>query len=502
MSLGGLDVGTTVCRLIAFDEVGNVLASSYREYPLIVTGGFFEVSPIQIWEAVCEICKEVSLKIKNDPIKFLAVSAMGDTLLITNDALDPVGNAILAFDTRSKEVCRELTDRIGFEKWYSITGMPAHSMATATKIAWYMKAHDRQRIRSPRFMCAEDFIIGRLTGNPTMSWSTAARTMAFDITRKRWSDEILALLGVDKEVFSSVEPSATVVGSLSSLVAADIGLDPHTQVVTAGHDQICSAIGSGAIRDGIVSDNTGTFECVIAAIAEDRRRKVDRLVLARRNLAFYSHGPNGLWAAFAWFNAGSLVKWFKENLFPSNSVMAEEKDIFEQMFSRLPDRPSNIRVLPHFAGSGTPWLDSDATGVLVGLTLGSSRHDILKGILEGIGYDLMINLQGMEEAGVLIKGIRSTGGGTKSEKWNQLKADMSGKEITIVDNPEASALGAAICAGAAGGTFSTIEEGADRMVTLGKVYVPDQERFSYYEANLESYKELNALIASLHRTKT
>jgi sugar (pentulose or hexulose) kinase len=172
------------------------------------------------------------------------------------------------------------------------------------------------------------------------------------------------------------------------------------------------------------------------------------------------------------------------------------------MFSRLPDRPSNIRVLPHFAGSGTPWLDSDATGVLVGLTLGSSRHDILKGILEGIGYDLMINLQGMEEAGVLIKGIRSTGGGTKSEKWNQLKADMSGKEITIVDNPEASALGAAICAGAAGGTFSTIEEGADRMVTLGKVYVPDQERFSYYEANLESYKELNALIASLHRTKT
>ena len=496
MSFGGLDVGTTVARLLVFDEEGREIASAYGEYPLLTEGGYLEVSPERLWSAVCGVCREASAEVTGDPIKSLAVSAMGDSLFVTDGALQPAANVILAFDTRSKDACARLADALGFERWHEATGMPAHSMATATKIAWYLS--ERQS-RNLRFLCAEDFVIGKLTGNPVMSWTTAARTMLFDVGNKRWWRPVLDLIGIDENALSRVEPCASVAGTIARSAVEETGLDIQTRVVTGGHDQICSAIGSGAVRDGIVSDNTGTFECVIAAIAGSRRSAVDRAALAGNNLALYPHGPQGLWAAFAWFNAGSLVTWCRDVFFYGEDREEKGSGVFKRMFAALPEGPGKVWVLPHFTGSGTPWLDSDATGVFTGLNLGTTRREIFKGILEGIGYDLMANLAAMEEAGVPAQRIRASGGGSRSAAWCQLKADMTGKEVTVVDNPEGSALGAAVCAAAAVGIFGSIEEGADRMVTLGKTYTPDGGRHDAYREGFNHYRRLVGLLGRPQR---
>ena len=118
MSLGGLDVGTTVCRLIVFDEQGRILTSSYREYPLLTSNKWLEIDPNQLWSSVCEVCREAASKVKHDPIEVIGVSAMGDTLIMTDADFTPLGNAILAFDTRSQKQCDQLIHR--FEHFFSI----------------------------------------------------------------------------------------------------------------------------------------------------------------------------------------------------------------------------------------------------------------------------------------------------------------------------------------------------------------------------------------------
>ncbi len=492
MSLGGLDVGTNVCRLIVFNESGEMLTSAYKEYPLISSQGFLEIDPNKLWHSVCDVCREASLEVKDDPIEAIAVSAMGDTLIATNRNFEPVGNAILAFDTRSREQCERLVDQLGFENIFRVTGMPAHPMSTASKVLWMLDSAGKEGKIPARFMCTEDFVISRFTGTPILSWSTAGRTMMFNCSIKKWWAEMLNYLTIDEENLSKVVPSATTVGKISKRIAKDLGLSKDVIIVTAGHDQICSAIGSGAVKYGMVSDNTGTFECVIVGVDGIRKNEVDMKVLADNNLAFYLHGPENLWAAFAWFNSGSVINWCKNNLFSleEKQARAKGKDIFDLIFAELDDKPTKVQFMPHLTGTGTPWLNPGASGVMVGFDLGTDRYDIFKAVLQGIGYDLILNLESFEKAGISIKEVRVTGGGSRSSKWVQLKADMMGREVTTVHMPEASAMGAAICAGTAVGKFGSIIEGAEQMTTLEKIYQPDMILHEKYMAAVECYRTL------------
>ncbi len=407
---------------------------------------------------------------------------MGDTLITADVDFEPAGNAILAFDTRSGEECGRLIDQLGYETIFNATGMPAHTMNTATKIAWVIAARDTGEKIPARFMCTEDFVIARLTGRPVMSWSTAARTMMFDTMSKQWWPAMLDRLGLGIERLSEIRPSGSAVGKISARAAGETGLSGRIIVATGGHDQICSAVGSGAVGDGIVSDNTGTFECVIVGVGAQRRKRVDTKILADNKLALYPHGPDGLWAAFAWFNAGSIVQWCRDTMFTAEVEEAARsgKDVFDMMFSRLNEGSGGVQALPHFTGAGTPWLDPRARGVLAGLELGTDRYDILRAVVQGIGYDLLFNIKSFEESGIDIREIRATGGGSRSPEWVQLKADMTGREVKVVAMTEASALGAAICAGAAAGRFVSIEEGAGRMVALGKTFIPDMGKHEQY----------------------
>jgi xylulokinase len=503
MSVAGLDVGTTVCRLIAIDDEGNVCATAYSEYPLITKGSWFEIDPNQMWDSVCEVCAEVAGKVRNDPIEFLAVSAMGDTLITTDKRFNSNRNAILAFDSRSKDQCERLIDRFGVSSLYEHTGMPAHPMSTATKIAWVIDTARSKEQLPARYMCAEDFVIARFTGKPVMSWSSAARTMMYDVTKKTWWKELMDHLEIRENMVSRTLPSAEVVDHISARVREELGFTSNVLIATGGHDQICSAIGSGAVIDGVVADNTGTFECVLACVGDERRRTADRSLLMKKGLALYPHGPQDAWASLALFNAGSIVKWCRDNLFIPETNRAQEsgEDVFDIMFAALDEEPTEILFLPHFTGTGTPWLDPGATGVFYGITLSTDRHDLLKAVVQGICFDLAINLQFLEEAGIAVTRLRATGGGAKSSKWLQLKADITGKEVTVVKNSEASALGAVICAGVAGKKYSSIEEGVQKLVNLGETYEPDEKRTKRYRSVIEKYHDLYNAISAYRKQR-
>ena len=179
-------------------------------------------------------------------------------------------------------------------------------------------------------------------------------------------------------------------------------------------------------------------------------------------------------------------------MFPLEKEQArsEGENVYELMFGGLDDRPTAVQFQPHLTGAGTPWLNPLARGVLVGFDLGTDKYELLKAALQGIGYDLMSNFDSFEEAGIAIQEIRATGGGSRSPYWAQLKADMTGRMVTVVHYSEASALGSVVCAAAALGKFGSIVESAENMVKLGKTYEPDRKKHELYRAGLERYREL------------
>ena len=155
-------------------------------------------------------------------------------------------------------------------------------------------------------------------------------------------------------------------------------------------------------------------------------------------------------------------------------------------------------MLPHFTGSGTPSLDLESKGAIVGLTLSTTKGELIKAILEGISYEIKQNLTMLQDAGVVINEVRAIGGGAKSEKWLQLKADMFGKKVIALDISEGVCLGTAILSGTAIGKYDSIETAVEQLVTPRDVYYPREEFAQRYDEKLKAYEQIYPALRSLN----
>lgn len=169
------------------------------------------------------------------------------------------------------------------------------------------------------------------------------------------------------------------------------------------------------------------------------------------------------------------------------------------MMERVPHGVGKLYILPHFTMTGTPWLDPRAKGAIVGLTLDTTRYDILRGILEGISYEMALNLHFLAQAGVQVKELRAIGGGAKSPRWLQMKAHILGKTIHSLWAPEAASLGVALLAGYGLGLYGSLHEGVARTVKVQDTYSPDPELRKEYQKRLGVYEKLYPLVKELRK---
>jgi xylulokinase len=149
-------------------------------------------------------------------------------------------------------------------------------------------------------------------------------------------------------------------------------------------------------------------------------------------------------------------------------------------------------------GSGTPWMDSDSKGAILGLDLSTSRGQIIKGILDSVTYETKLSLDAMETAGIVLRELRAVGGGAKSSRWLQIKADIFGKPVMAMDVSESACLGVAILAGAATGAFSSVEAGVAQMVRVKRTYQPDMAMHERYMEKARVFAQVYPTLAALN----
>lgn len=479
-----LDLGSSQLKVTVFDERGRVVAASDAEIPgAQVAGNQAELDPDLLWRAVSRGLKSVLSCLSQAP-RAAAISSHGESLVALDAAGQPVSNIVLNIDNRSGQEIAAFVDRFTRAGLYSRTGLPPHPMYTLTKIAWLTRHRPDLAKRVRRFVCLEDYLFVRMGLEAVISEPLASRTMGLDLHTGNWDEELVGFAGIGCEQLSRVVPSGTPVGVASQSAAEELGLPSSLLWCTGGHDQVCASLGSGVRSAGTIADGTGTFECA-TALAQEPRLSSEML---QANLPWERHAIPGHTLVLGYLPGGIALKWLRDACGFANAD-APNGAIFETMLESIPQDPTGIFFFPYLLGSGTPWLEADARASIWGLTSHTRREDLVKAAIEGVTFEMRLNLDILAQNGVERQIVHAVGGGAKSPEWLQLKADIFNSPIRAVPG-EASSRGAAICAAMGVGAYKSWDEAIAAMVQTGRAYEPREAFTRRYAELYAEYCEL------------
>ncbi len=492
MILGGLDVGTTGCKIVLYNEKAELLETYYREYNIARFGGQHEIEFSDIINGVINILK---VAVKNYKIDALGVTSFGETFAMLDKDDNPLAPAMLYTDPRGAKECELLCEHFGKEKLTLLTGVEPNEMYSICKIMWLKENKADAFEKCKRILLGEDYIVYMLSGVAQIDYSLAARTGAFDIEKKCFSAEIFDFCGVDLSLMSKPVEAGTVAGNMKEALKQELGIDYDIKIVSGCHDQVAGMIGSGVFDSTKAMDGAGTVECIPVI-----------LDYKPENPEFYKGGYslvpfiNGKYALYAFsFTGGATIKWFRDNFAQLEFERCEKegKNVYAFLDSQIKPEPTGILILPHFAGAATPYMDSDSKAAFVGITLETTKFDIYKALMEGVSYEMLLNFETVKRFIGEIKEIRATGGGATSDIWLQIKADILDTEITALSCKEVGAAGTTALVGVALGVYSDLEWAVSKMAPVRRVFKPNSENTKIYSELYKKYANLYNAVKGL-----
>ncbi len=492
----GIDIGTGGCKAVVFDENGHQVSNAYREYNIISNHtGWAELDTDEVIGKCFQVIKESASAVDQGSVKGMGISSQGEAFTLVDNQGKALCNALVSSDIRANEMISTWTEKFGEEKLYRITGHTPHPMFSLFKLLWIKENSPIIWQKATRILCFEDLLQFRLgIENPSMGWPLAGRTMLFDVVRHSWSDEILNQAGIEKAKLSTPLQSGSIAGYINEGIAHELNLSENTFIVTGGHDQPCSALGAGAIEPGIAVYSSGTVECITPAF----NKPIFTDSLRRNNLCTYDHCAPGTYATVAFsLTGGNILKWFRDEFGAIETDLARKTkcDPYELLLNQMPDEPTRLLVLPYFTPSGTPYFDVSVKGAILGLDLSVTREEIMKALLEGVALEVRLNIEILKKSGYEVKELRVIGGGARSGKHVQLKADVTGMPITTLDVTEAGCLGVAMLAMAAF-TKESVTSISEKWIKPVSRVIPGKKEI--YDKKFDSYKDLYPALKKLH----
>lgn len=482
---GGLDIGTTGCKLTVFSRTAEYLGRVYEDYPATRTTHEHELEPKAVWQAVQKVLKNAATLFPG--IEGIGITSFGESFVLLDENDEPLRNIMLYTDPRGEAECESLCQKLGRERLSYITGLNPHAMYSLPKLMWIKENRPEAFERAKRVCLMEDYIAYMLTGEAAIDYSLASRTLAFDIRNLTWSEGVFSAAGIDCKLFSKPVPTGTALGSIKKELSKALGLKQGVLIVACGHDQVAAAVGSGVFDAGYAVDGAGTVECITPVF--EGIPEGDGLIQGYYAIVPYVEPGKYVCYAFS-YTGGALVQWYADNLAGFARAKAKEKgaSVFEELDGAA--LPTGLLVLPHFAGAATPYMDYGSKGAIVGLTVSSTQQDIFAGIMEGVCYEMALNTKRLNEAGVCFGSLRATGGGANNPTWMQMKADILNMPVTALQSVEAGAAGSAMMVAVAMGQYKDLREAALHMVKEKKTYLPNPKMHRKYMEVYAKYEGL------------
>lgn len=477
----GIDLGTSSVKLLAMNEYGKILGNVVKEYPVYYPkANWAEQDPDDWWIQTKTGLKELiyNYDLPRDAIKAISFSGQMHGLV----ALDENGNvlfpAILWNDQRTINECNEIEQFFGQKKLNELVGNKPLTGFTAPKILWLKNNHKDIFKQINHILLPKDYIRYKLTGDYATDVSDASGMLILDVKNRRWSEEMMDFLEIDKTMLPELYESYEVTGVLSDEIKDFLGIKGEVLVVAGAGDQAAGAIGTGTVENGMVSITLGTSGVVFASC--------DDFVLDEENkLHSFCHANGRYHLMGVMLSAASCLKWWIEDV---NSGESFDKLLKEAEGSKVGS--NGVIFLPYLMGERTPYADPDARGVFIGLNMKVKRGDLTRAVLEGVSFGIKDSFEILKELGVPIYQIRIIGGGAKSKLWKQILADILGYPINEINTNQGGALGAAILAGVGSGQYKDVEEGCKNLIKSLNQINPIKENTKYYERIYKKYQSL------------
>ena len=488
MAYIGLDVGTTGSKATVIARDGRALSSAYREYNLrFPAPGHVELRPSDVWEAVKTVLREVAAT-SGEPIEALAAASFGEAVAHIGRDGKPVCDSIFFTDVRVSGELDDLRAAVDADELMRTSGMPINFMFTLPKLLWMQKNRPELLEKTEKILPYSGYVAYMLSGECTADGSLASRTLLFDRFRGDWNPETLKAFGIPRAWLPDYVPAGHPVGKMLPSVARELGIQGSPIIVSGVHDQIAAALGAGALRPGQAADGIGSAECITSVLPDD----MDLKGMFRYNICAEPHAVPGRYLALVFNNtAGAALKWYRDQFAAElrDRCRLEGTSAYDELNKSISEAPSPVLFLPHLGGTGTPHMDAEAKGMLAGLTLSTTASDVYRAILEGMCYEMRLNLELLERFGMRFGALTAGGGGASPEAL-QLRADILGLPITRTREAQAGTVGMAMLCALATGQFSSFDEAAAALVHPGETYAPDGRFKAQYDERFEQYKRM------------
>jgi xylulokinase len=485
----GIDIGGTGSKAGVFTLDGRLVGSGYGEYQMISTvPGQAEHDAEQWWQSAIAAIRDAVRGLDTSMIKAVGVGCTNGLIAVDRDGV-PIRPAIMLWDQRALPEVERIRRELGSDKVFEVTGNPVAPGAFSLPTILWLKHEEPQTFaRAHKLMVPGGYLVARLTGEFTIDYSRASTTLLFDIRAKRWHRPFLEALGLPEEKLPRVLPSDEVAGRITRQAAELTGLAAGTPVVAGCMDTIGASLGTGVLEEGQCFIIMGTAARVAGPLAQAR---FDRCFMN------CTHVLDHTWQYIGAINGvGSAVRWLRDTFCQMEQQVADFTggnvyDLITAQAAQSSPGSKGLLFLPYLAGERTPIWDPYARGVFFGVTLGHTRNDFFRSVLEGAAFAIRHVIERLEvEIGLTIKDLRIGGAAAASRVWNQVIADVLGKRVVSLTQSHTEVLGAAILAGVGLGLYPDYPAGIAQTVRAGETFTPDAESTNHYNKLFPLYKEL------------
>lgn len=495
----GIDLGTSGTKTVLFDENGQELASALYEYPLYQPqNGWAEQNPSDWWDAAVSTIRQVLSggNIDAKDVVSLGISGQMHGLVMLDEKGEVLRPSIIWSDQRTAAECEEMTRLVGADRMMQITANPAMTGFTASKILWVRNHQPEIYARCHHILLPKDYVRYMLTGDFATEVSDASGMQVLDIANRCWSDEVLNALSIDKALLAKVYESPEVTGTVHEKAAALTGLHAGTLVVGGAGDNAACAVGTGVVKSGRAFTTIGTSGVVFAHTDTP-------IIDAKGRVHTFCCAVPGKWHVMGVTQAaGFSLRWFRDTFCAEEKRVAQELsideyDLLNQEAAKSPVGSNRLFYLPYLMGERTPHLDADARGAFVGLSGIHQKRDLLRAVMEGVGFSLKDCQSIFGEMNLTLTQMAACGGGAKSPIWRQMLANLFGCDISTVRGGGA-ALGVAVLAGVGAGIYPSVEQGCERVIHHENALSPDGDAAKYVQL-YDTYRKFYPALKGLYK---
>ena len=480
-----IDASTTSIRCVIYDEQGNDLATgrSQLSYEQVSEDGY-EQNAHSWWTAFCDstqaAMKDIPSERHHDVVS-LCIAHQRETIVATDAAGAPLCPALLWMDNRCREDVAEAERKIGAVRLHAVSGKPACTTPSIYKLMYLFRT--RPEFRDVAYIAdVHSFLMYRLTGRSISSFASADPTGLVDMRKKAWSRSLTRMLGIDPHQLPELVESGYLVGPLTDRAIEQTGLPPQILVYAGAGDSQLSGLGAGVTQRGTGFIDLGT--AISGGILVDSY-EIDN---AFRTL----HSPiPGRYCLETSIRGGMITLWWLiDSLLGSKTRQKTMRELEAQARRVLPGADGLVTI-PYWNGVMNPYWDDSARGAFIGLTPRHRPAHLYRSILEGLAMEQRLHLEGVKKAvGKTDQELILIGGGSRSDLWCQIFADVLGRPLHRSRAPDAAALGAAILGAVSHGSFPSFERATEQMCKLGARFEPGLNSSLYERLYRDVYRGL------------